>query len=403
MKKIAVLLLAVCSLFCMTSCVDSEQLKEIAVVQAIGIDYDKDEFQLTLQIYSPKSAGGTSSIDTSKNNATIITTSGTTIADAMRNATLLQGKTIFSGHNRVIVLGRDLSEQGIRQIFSYFNRDARTKQNADVMMASTTANEIVTTNIEQGMLAAETMENMVNNYKRNGLVYDSPYYLLSQSMNVYDGCAAMPIIAMDEAEQEQAGQSDGNEENGSEAPEQIQTVNKLKLTGTAVFRDYKLVNTMDENQTRGLLLLDNQLKQSVIVAEEERLGKASVGIYNSNSSLKPVFGEDGSITFLLKAHLRASLDEVLLPQQEYLTEQAIKNLERSCETILAEEAVSAFQTAVNNSQSDILYLKDSILKSDRSVWNRVTGSFTEALPKMQIKTDITVTIDRMGLETDEKL
>jgi len=54
MKKAVVLLLAVCSLFCMTSCVDSEQLKEIAVVQAIGIDYDKDEFQLTLQIYSPK-------------------------------------------------------------------------------------------------------------------------------------------------------------------------------------------------------------------------------------------------------------------------------------------------------------------------------------------------------------
>ena len=106
---------------------------------------------------------------------------------------------------------------------------------------------------------------------------------------------------------------------------------------------------------------------------------------------------------MLKAHLRASLDEVLLPQQEYLTEQAIKNLERSCETILAEEATSAFQTAVNDSQSDILYLKDSILKSSRSVWNRVTGSFTEALPKMQIKTDITVTIDRMGLETDEKL
>lgn len=403
MKKAVVLLLAVCSLFCMTSCVDSEQLKEIAVVQAIGIDYENDEFQLTLQIYSPKSAGGTSSIDTSKNNATIITTSGTTMADAMRNATLSQGKTIFSGHNRVIVLGRDLSEQGIRQIFSYFNRDARTKQNADVMMASTTANEIVTTNIEQGMLAAETMENMVNNYKRNGLVYDSPYYLLSQSMNVYDGCAAIPIIAIDEAGQEQTGQSGGNEEGGSEAPEQIQTVNKLKLTGTAVFRDYKLVNTMDENQTRGLLLLDNQLKQSVVVAEEERLGKASVGIYDSDSSLKPVFGEDGSITFLLEAHLRASLDEVLLPQQEYLTEQAIKNLERSCETILAEEAASAFQTAVNDSQSDILYLKDSILKSNRSVWNRVTDSFTEALPKMQIKTDITVTIDRMGLETDEKL
>ena len=406
MKKMCLLLCGVLLCFGFTSCISHNELNETAIVQAIGLDYEDNQFLVTMQIYSPKGTGGSTAIDTSKNNSTIITSKGKTIASAMSNATLVQGNDIFTGHNRILVLGREFSEQGIQNVFSYFNRSALTRQNVEVLMASGKAQEILTTNIDQGILAAETIEKMVKNNKENGMIYFCPYFKMSKNMNLYDGCIALPMIAPTEKETgnreeegEQEGGSQGEYQSG--AGETIQNVGKLSIEQTAVFKDYQVVDLLDRQETRGLMLLSDMITDAVMVGEGEKLGQASVRFYSCNTKLVPQI-QDGKAVFQLKANLRGSLDEILLPQENQLNEENIRELENNCKEKLTREIQSCFQKVVNKDKSDILYLEDLLKKYEYDFWNAHQTDFDSVMEKAQLEIEMDLVIDRVGMETDEK-
>ncbi|MEG0570196.1 MAG: hypothetical protein RR497_00950, partial [Oscillospiraceae bacterium] len=111
-KKIFVV--AICLCLCtvmLSSCSGSVKLSERALVQGIGIDSDGEKIVLTLQIFSP-SGGNKGELAATSENAKLIRSTGNTLAFAIENASLTQGKEIFLGHARVIVIGEELAKQG---------------------------------------------------------------------------------------------------------------------------------------------------------------------------------------------------------------------------------------------------------------------------------------------------
>jgi spore germination protein KC len=365
--------------FSFTGCIPSHQLNETAIVQAIGLDLEEGtgNYKITLQIYSPKGAGASTAIDTSKNNSSVITTSGKTISSAMRDATVHQGKSIFSGHNRIIVIGRSLAEKGIEEIFSYFNRDPLTRLNVPVMMADQTAEEIVTTNIDQGILAAETIRDILDNSQENGYVYTCPYYLLAKNMSLYEGCGAIPVVSFSDQKQE-----DDNS---------IPLVTNLQIRNTAVFKNYQWVGDLDESQTRGLVLLSDQMEKTVLLPE----GHNSVGIYQCNASLKPEITEDQTVQFHLKVRAKAALEERGEEEEIPLTQ-----LQNQSAQLLEQEVQQAFGVIVNQYGADILYLKDLMIQEDVQFWEQQEDAFASQFSDIKLTTDIQVSIDRVGLETE---
>lgn len=389
-KLLSLLLISALILLTATSCLKKNELNEVAIVQAIGIDTSTEGFKLTLQIYSPKGAGSSTAIDTSKNNSTSITAEGETIAAAIKNATLLQGKVIFTGHNRIIVLGRELCLSGIEGIFSYFNRSTLTRQNVQMLMSQTTAEDIVTQNLEQGILAAETIENMLQNSDENGLSYQCLYYELAKNMSTMEGTGAIPTIKKPEPPSAEKSGSDG---------ENIQNVNKLTISDTAIFKDYKLVDTVNSGYTRGLLLLENKLSESGVVCSTEDFGKVSINLYDCKTRLSTADDLGG---FTLSGTLYGRLDEVMRGTAVSLNTADIEALERSCEDIISAEITDSFNKIIKGDKSDILHLSDLILKKDANLWKEFKQNPDDNFAKMKINTDIKIKIIRVGLETDEK-
>lgn len=362
-------------------CIPSRQLNETAIVQAIGIDLEEETgyYKITLQIYAPKGAGASTAIDTSKNNSSVILTSGPTLSSAIRAATMHQGKSIFLGHNRIIVIGRALAQHGIEEIFSYFNRNPLTRLNVPVMMADGTAEEIVTTNIDQGILAAEMIRDILDNSRENGYVYNCPYYLLSKNMVLYQGCGALPVVSF---------QSD---EDGQQAEESIPLVTNLQVKNTAVFKNYRWAADLNESQTRGLVLLSNQMEKTVLLPS----GKNSVGIYQCSAVLKLDLDPSGRVNFHLKVRAKGSLEEQQVGEQislERLQQQSVALLER--------EVQDAFSLVVNQYGIDILYLQDLTIQEDRDFWEEQEQGFEDQFPNMTLTTDIQVSVDRVGLEAE---
>ena len=129
-----------------------------------------DGYEVTMQIYAPKGGGSTTAIDTSNNNANIVSAKGKTkFQNAMIHATALQGEYIFAGHNRLLILGEEFAKQGVENVFSYFDRNHLTRQNIDVLVSKGKAKDIVALNIDQGILAAETLEKRWKTVKQTAI------------------------------------------------------------------------------------------------------------------------------------------------------------------------------------------------------------------------------------------
>lgn len=400
MKKLWFIFGSLLILFSFSSCIQSSQLNETAIVQAIGIDKTEDQFQVTLQIYTPKGAGANTAVDTSKNNSSIIRVEGETLAKAIRNATLSQGKRIFTGHNRVLVIGKEMAQSGVEHIFSYFNRNALTRQNVTVLVAENTAEEIVTTSIEQGILAAETIKKTVDNTVQNGYIFPCPYYLLAKNMNLYHGAVAVPVISVQAKDQEEPQQGNASGSGDAQQGETIPDISSIIIEKTALFHDYKMIGELTQTQTRGLLFLSDQIEKTILVAETENIGKCSLDIFRCHTKLEPVVQGD-EITFLLKAEIKASLDEVLLPKGNSFSEEEIEKLEQYAVALLQQEMQDVFRVAVQENHCDLLYLGDLIRKENPDVWERIGSDFDERLQSVQLQTDIDFQIERVGLETDE--
>lgn len=386
MRRIRILLPILSLVLLLAGCFPKEELKETSIVQAIGIDVGKEkDFAVTLQTYTPKTGGSGGSIDTSENNAGMLSGEGDTVSEAIHNAVMSGGKKLFTGYNRLIVLGRSLAEQSIQPIFSYFDRNTTTRQNVEVLMADGEAKEIVSIDIKEGILAAEMIEKMLGDRKQNGYISDMPYYSLSKNMYLYGGCAVLPLIEIVEEEEKQEGT--------------IPSLQKVQATRSAVFSGYRLVGELDMEETRGSVLLHNQLEETVLVARQESGETASVQLYQCRQTLMPRI-EDGVITFYSSVQATGTLDEVLEHNPD---DTSFEAWEKSCERVLQQEMQKSFQKVVKQCHADVLYLGELVRRADPELWRELQKTGNSWLDEVSFESEVEVNINRIGMQTDREV
>ncbi len=393
MKFITGIILVAVTVYVLTGSNIPNQLNEIAVVQAIGIDMSEDEFEITFQIYAPSSGKG--EIDLSKDNASIITASGKTISQAINNATTLQGKELFIGHNRIIIISEDVAMSGIESIFSYFNTNDDTRDNAQVLMVQGKAKDIVSLNIKQGILPAETIEKTAKNSEENGYIFASTYYLLAQNMYLYDGSSVMPIIELIQSEDESASNQSDASSSGESSSDEINDIAKLKTQTTALFKDYKFIGALDKDDSRGLSFLSDNLDSTVLVVEDGEY-IVSLNLYASKS-ISNINMED-TPTFEVNISASTSISEIIKPTGEQFDEEHIVQIEKAAEEIIKKECETAFTHVINEHKADVLYISNLLLKADKDEYIAYEGNFDDFMAKLNIDVNVNVEIDKLGLQ-----
>ena len=87
----------------LSSCTSSQEIEDVGIVLATGIDMEGDKYLLTHEVIVPKSS--VSDKIGQGPNVQYVQSKGDTIIDALRNASLVFDKKLFLAHNRVIILG----------------------------------------------------------------------------------------------------------------------------------------------------------------------------------------------------------------------------------------------------------------------------------------------------------
>ncbi|HIZ55945.1 MAG TPA: Ger(x)C family spore germination protein, partial [Firmicutes bacterium] len=372
-------LLSVMSLVCLlcafTGCrsMGGIELKDRSIIQAIGIDKDGDQFKISLQAFSPQGEGGQTAIDISKSNAIVITGTGKTISEALVNAGLRQGKTIFFGHNRLVVLGEEMAKEGIEPIWSYFNADNYLRPNMYIIIAKgMTAEEIISAKISEGILSAENIENAIKRSIEQGNIVRARFLDLLTNRENRHGDLVMPVVqSWDQPGQSPASEGQGEQSSSSEtseessqsessessqssqsessgkntepsgeqgagsqntqegnSPEQLEFV---KLGGSAVFKSDKLIGYLNDEETKGLTCLRNTLQQDTLIITTEEIEMMSTDLYTIRSKI--YIGKDGDrIRIQVRVRGEIKIDEAVMKDDKKFTYDLIDTVEEEAES-----------------------------------------------------------------------
>lgn len=401
-KKLLLLLPIIISMLLFSSCLHAVQLNERALVQAMGIDLVDDEIKLTFQVFSPATGGGTN-IGASAENAKIIESSGKTVSQAMQNATLTQGKQLFIGHMRIIIIGRELAADSIDRALSYFSSDSHSRQSISIALAKDKASDILKAKINQGILPAETLEKILLNTKENGLLLDVKLFEFIGTLQNMQQAAVMPIISVEnegeKGNEAQQAQAQGDEEKGKD--ESIEKVSSIKISGIGVFADSKLVCELNDEESRGLLWIIDEITRTSVITETEKYSLAVANIYNSSSKLTPKF-EGDKITFNLSVKCEATLAESEIKKGVTISMDDIAVIEKACEEVIEKECEQAFDTAIVKNKADIFNFGNIVWHNEPDIWGSLKDNWTQTAKDTQLIVDANVTVNRVGLEIKTK-
>lgn len=383
----------------LTSCFASEQLNERMLVQAVGIDLVEGVIEITLQVYAPATQGG-SGISATSDNAKIVQARGETVTEAIQNATLMQGKTVFMGHNRVIVLGNDLATDGILSTLDYFSSNASSRHNINVIIATDTASEILSTSVNQGIVPAETLEKMITRANEIGLLKSVKLYeLLSTLQNDFES-ATLPMIEILKDEPTKAvdpSSNDSNESSSSSNNNTLEDISTITLSGTGIIKDGKLENTLTIQETRGLLFILNEVKDTTFTVQTEDYVTSAVQIYSSKSKITPSI-ENNKLFFHLEITSQAQLGQRELVIGKSSNESSINRLEEATAMLIEQECNLAYTKAVLETHADIFEFGNIIWQRNPNFWKMKKDNWDNAINDITFTVNSTVVINKVGLE-----
>lgn len=376
---VLLLMLAVMLTGCGNGWIRMVNLQNRAIVQGVGVDWDGEEFIITMQVFSPEGSGGQTMVDASKENAQVITCRGASIAEAVEKSALNQGKEFYLGHNRIVILGWEAAQRPLKSLLSYFVSSLDSRPDVSLLVTKGQASELISASITQSILPAMSIENTVSNAERNGLTEEVYLIDVLEAMSYPHRSTWIPFIEI----------ADGVEEE--------KDLRTIQIGGMGIFSQDGYVGELTTQEVQGLLFLRDKMQGVIYTLETEEYERAAVQLYHSNTRLVPEIDGD---TVIFRAEIRGEwmLVEKRLRDGQLFTEQSLDRLEETLSEKIRSDCEKAFRRTVVDYGSDVFYGGDMVWREQPKLWQILEEEWPSGIGGDALTCDIQVEIDRTGLE-----
>ncbi len=338
MKKFVIFLFILLIPVFLTGCWNRRELNDILIIQAVGIDKNRSgEFKLTYQVLKPKVLKSPLNLPSSPQQKGVwcFSSTGKSIFDAIRNATLSSDKKLFWAHNKIIVINEKMAKQGIKDVLDMLLRDHEMRSDAYLIVTSQDIEKFLDTTSPIESIPAKELENVIKNYFANAKTFPVRLYEFQKMSNTKSKTAVVPFVTT-KSPLKQSSQT------------QMFYVEKM-----AIFNNYKLAGYLTHQQMRGLLWATGKIK-SGIYPIKLREGLFSLELIQ-NSSRIDVNRKDGKAFFTLRIITETNLGEKHSNSliSSSLIEKIKKELSKSIKNDIQNTLKKSFEL-----NCDILHLGD---------------------------------------------
>lgn len=400
-RKAAALLAVVLIL---TGCAPHKELKELSIVEGLGIDMNTDgSYFLTFQVLKTQTGkNGGSGQGGSSSQEEIIQGSGASLFDASRNVTMHMGKKLYYSTVSSLVFGREICAGHLSEMLDFLERNHEINPSERVFMADGKASDILTAQDSSGYISAHDIRLLSQNNYNTSKVVDQRLedLLLEDGMGQDVYLAVLSAQTAASGGQASGGKSTGGSSGGgggsgsqSSSGSSNQTV---VATGTAIFHQKKLVGILTPEQTRGMLWVLGQVKSGILVIPTESYGDVSMEIRNESTQIRPEV-KNGQASVKVDIRMETSLAEVETTNKLTVGQPVLDQLIDAQNRKVRSEVESAIEAALRKNNADIFGFGLRLYESEPAVWRRMSGQWATQAGRLPISVNVQSTISSNGL------
>ncbi|MFC7750283.1 Ger(x)C family spore germination protein [Paenibacillus thermoaerophilus] len=380
LRRKTVLLLLTLSIqaLLLSGCWDSTEVNNLAIITAIGLDQSEDhQMELSVKIYltspaSPQQMGGFSSDSGGAGRSIVRSVKGLTMAAAAAQLQQVLTRKVFWGQAEVLVIGESLAKEGIGEPMEYFTRHPAPRERVHVLVSKTTAKDVLRLEPPIERSIAKALREMAES--QTGLSIT-----IKELLQMIAGKSRAAVIPLVQIEPEQGAQ------------EAFPFLN-----GTAVLKNGKMVGRMNDNATRGVLWLRNEIKRATTtISPKNADGYISFQLLRSYTELVPhIQGNDWSVTVRFN-----TIDDIVenTTDLDLADPKYVKQLETELGAVIEHRANMALTQAQKEMKADIFGFADAFYHKYPKEWNRNKNRWDEIYPNLKVKLETNPKISRPGM------
>jgi len=355
--KLFIFFLVVFTFVFLTGCFGSRETDENAFVLAMGFDKgEKDNMVVTVSIANPKviagMAGGAGG-GAKEGGKNVIVQSVETYGPitGIEQLSTATSRHLSLLHTKAYIFSEEMAKEGLAFWFSTFSRHYELRATSYVFVCRGKAKDFLEKNQPPLEISPTKQYELIGSLSEaHGLYQNVMFKDFYQDIKSWTTQASMPLVAIHEGGLETAkpGVKKGGELTlgkyiAGEVP--ITGENKAQFDGTAVFREDKMVGTLNGEETRYYLMLRGQFENGYLIMLDPLVAELQgVGlIVHQARSPKYVtrINEDGSVTIDVDLYLEADLAAVLSginyesPDNKPIIEEAFsEKIKEGCQKLI---------------------------------------------------------------------
>ena len=185
MKKIFLL---ICFIFLLSGCYDYKELNDMSIISGIGVDFIDNEYEVILEITNSNKDGSSNELETS-----IVSAKDENISVAFNKAKNKTDKDVYLEHVELLVIGSNIAEYGVNELFDYIIRDTTINSNYFVAVCDN-VKEILNTKLENKSVSSLIVDTI--SYTQGNTKIDDLDILVSKYITGKEDIA-LPFIKLD--------------------------------------------------------------------------------------------------------------------------------------------------------------------------------------------------------------
>ena len=373
-KRVTATLLVLATLFLSGCNAKEDELKDMALAQGLGIDYTDSEYNVSFMIYDLSKSRG-SSAELSGTLTKVFKGSGVSVPYAITNITTMMGKKPYYSHNRVVVIGEDMAREGLQTVFDFLYRNAEVRPYVLVAVARGRAQDILDAKLGDALNPAEEIQNVISvgayySYVAEIGIMDIAISTLEKTSDSY-----LPILEL---------VKDGEDE-------------QIKASGTAIFNKMKLVGELNEEETKGLLWMNDLVEFGTLVCTTSYHNMVSSEIIEGDTDIEVVV-ENGRIKYNVLVSCLLNVDQVDGKESNSLSRAQMHEIEQSYVDVIKGQINSALNKCLIEYQSDVFRLGKRLWQSYPETYRQIADTWRDSLADLEFEIDVRVQVSKTGEE-----
>lgn len=372
MKKLICIALII-NLCLLTGCVSHVELNKKAIVEAVGIDYDKGNYTVTMQYYNTL---GSDVSDISETNVLTAQGSGDNVYSAITDAGFADGKSLMFGVNQVIVIGENAAKLDIRELLSFATTYYQSHPKVKIAVCEGKASDLLSVKFKEGIVSTQKLKFIFENAEREGFAVSPTIFDVLEETSQSTESICLPLLRVKKTD------SDVSEDGRT-----------IEIKGGVVMKNGIVTNKISLDAMAGIELLLNETNEtSVSLKYNDK--DISIGIYNIKTEISP-YMDNGQLVFSVKTNADG---KYLSSQMNGENAALAENMGLlAAEQLKAKIELGAEKGVIDNG-TDILLLEPLVRNRNYKLWLSLSDSWEEMLSLCRFEVETSVEIDRYGLE-----